>query len=538
MFFMGFASVMLYAAVLEAPPRDFVSLIAPGAALERLGMNTDAPFLIAFLKGEKARPKPDAGLAKAVRDLGAAAFAMRKRAAKRLLAAGDAARPYLDKAAKSDDPEVSVTARSLLKRLDEARRPSVAVEGEFVRRIYAIRRLAALKSKAAVPVLTTIAKGGDIVLADLAKDALAVIAGRKPPRPSGLKLAGRLAALAPEKCALVALVDFARGATDTSAWERMQKMMNAFGGGAAGAFPDRMRARIEGQVLGAIQKLGNLRLDAAAVYQPNSLTGPRRWPVIVVAKGAYDPERLRKALVAEAVFNERKETGAVVVSDAGGRFAVCLKDAGTAVLVFGGGDKVTRTAMTAWLQRLGKPSGKVRNPLAKSALAALRKPTARLVAVGRPTKADRKRMRKEVDDAARQPRRDCGPLTPLLETALRAADALAEMDRFSGTATTKLGVDAEVACADAKRAKNAAAALTELDKQLRGVLDEQNFGPFGRMGIDTKKPFWTAAAKGAVLSFSASLKSLRSLPALMFIGMRVRHAVPRPVGAIPGNPVR
>lgn len=62
----------------------------------------------------------DADLAKWVRDLASEDQAVREAAAEKLAGAGEQARPVLEAAAESDDPEVVFHAKRLLKRLDRA----------------------------------------------------------------------------------------------------------------------------------------------------------------------------------------------------------------------------------------------------------------------------------------------------------------------------------------------------------------------------------------------------------------------------------
>jgi hypothetical protein len=93
----------------------------PGAADEQLlkaaGVGVDGPALLAFLRTQGPDPARLRQIKELIRQLGADDFDAREKAVEGLVARGAAARPLLQEATRSQDPEVARRARDCLRRL-------------------------------------------------------------------------------------------------------------------------------------------------------------------------------------------------------------------------------------------------------------------------------------------------------------------------------------------------------------------------------------------------------------------------------------
>ena len=100
--------------LLESPPRDLVSLVDPKVVLEKEGLKTDGASLIALLEGKVEVNLGEADLKKAIADLASDEFRTREHARQVLEAAGQDAYPYLNEAARSEHPEVRLSAKEII----------------------------------------------------------------------------------------------------------------------------------------------------------------------------------------------------------------------------------------------------------------------------------------------------------------------------------------------------------------------------------------------------------------------------------------
>ncbi len=223
---------------------------------------------------------PPADLSKLVRDLGAADFALREAAMRKLRAAGPAAVPALERAAESEDPEVKMRARQLLQR-------AVAAGGQAkaVRKLMAIRALGELKAPQALPALRPLVAAAEPFVADYARQAIAAIEGKPYQRPAATKEElWKDLCLLPAECAIVAQMTMPGG--------RPIDFAAALDGIASrlppGRDPAQMVEQLAQMLTMAAERVGNVRLHGVTLGVTGDV-GDDAGYVVVIGRGVYDP---------------------------------------------------------------------------------------------------------------------------------------------------------------------------------------------------------------------------------------------------------
>jgi HEAT repeat protein len=105
------------------PPSVLVSRPDDEVRLRGLGLPTDGPGLVVYLRRQVPRPGDPERVAALIRRLGADSFDMREAASSSLVAFGMTARPQLCAALSDPDAEVSTRARRCLARIEHAATP-------------------------------------------------------------------------------------------------------------------------------------------------------------------------------------------------------------------------------------------------------------------------------------------------------------------------------------------------------------------------------------------------------------------------------
>jgi hypothetical protein len=242
-----------------------------------VGAETIVPLLV-----EKA---PAVDVPAAIRDLASPDYKTRVDAKKRLLAAGPAATDALEEAAKSDDPEVALSAQEILGKM------KAESGADDVRLLMAISTAGRERMKEAVPALEKLVGSRRPFVDEYAREALALMKGEPFESPALDPDAG----LADVRClpqGTAAVIHF-----DTRL-SRSMDIKAVFDALAAGPRrrpnPDEMKAGI----VEAVEALGNMRLDAATFGVSDEI-GPRKGFVVFILRGRYKPDRLAAFLGAK-----------------------------------------------------------------------------------------------------------------------------------------------------------------------------------------------------------------------------------------------
>jgi len=251
------------------------------------------PTLENMLAELKRPAKPDAKkLPELFKKLGADEFAVRESASAAIRAMGPAVIPALEaEAGRATDVEVRARLAQLVGEL------SRGAKAREVRLLMAIRTLGEMKKREALASLRPLTGSKEPFVAECAKAAIAVVEGRKHSRSE--TAAKDLAAdpwLMPGYVGVVGQMRVP-GAPAVSLEESIRKMagMPGLGGGPADA--DRIRREIARAVIPIAEQFGNLRLGAVT-FGISENVGNRTGFAIVVARGKYDPQAVKAALVA------------------------------------------------------------------------------------------------------------------------------------------------------------------------------------------------------------------------------------------------
>jgi len=280
---MGFGMIELLVVLLSGGGwgNDLLDYLPTNAYWRTKGVEVSAERMAAELA-----PGEPAEMGRLVRDLGAADFATREAASKKLRTFGPTAIPALEKAAASDDPEVRTRAREILKGLSGGARAMA------VRRLMAIRTLGELKKPQALPTLRALLKSKEPFVADYAQRAIAAIQGKPHQRPQATKeQAWSDVCLLPPKCGIVVQVRMP-GAQAVPFEEALRKLIPTL---PMGQDTEKLIAEVASGVGSVAERVGNIRLDTLTIGVAENV-GDRKGFVVVVARGFYDAKAAKAAL--------------------------------------------------------------------------------------------------------------------------------------------------------------------------------------------------------------------------------------------------
>ncbi len=250
-----------------------------------------APASLVPLIADEERPAPDhAALEALVADLKSPDFITRQKAVAALAKAGPDARPVLEKARTSDDPEVATTATQILSKLGRDTSDS------RIHRLMAIRTLGELKAPEAAPHLEKLTSSPEPFIADYASSALAAIRGEiySPAKPDPLAFQKDLEIAFPSLAAVLHTKSAPRhaGVTIRSMIDQTMPLVGGFAGGGGPGIPDteEILREMTGQIVEVLHSIGNVRLDSASVFIPSDVT-PEGGGFIIALRGLYDHKR-------------------------------------------------------------------------------------------------------------------------------------------------------------------------------------------------------------------------------------------------------
>ena len=477
----------------------------------------------------------DAALKRAVADLGAKDFAVRRQATTTLQTAGDAARPYLEQAAKSDDPEVSLTAKRLLRSMERSRsRPQP--DRDYLTRLYAIRALEQMGSQNALPVLQRVAEGDDLTLADAAREAMTVITGKALPAAEQETEAWlkRLAVRLPADAGFVGLLRLDRNRREaalvTLAQEMMkqpalQGVMGNFGG-EANLSP--MLEQFETKLVQVVGMTGNIRLDAVATIASDEIGDRDRGYMAWVVKGRWDPARVRKSF-AQGMREETTIAGQRVLSEGRRGPACCILDGETAVFSIGDGAEAVAAHIA---EALTAERGEHETPAHLApAFKLVLQDKRQLAAAGALSEAQKATIRRELEpELQRAEAREAGADAAgarLMLAGLRFGLNLAKVAQF----TAYLGESGALTLT-AEADEATVTAMHATLGQFQEGLDAQmaQAPPEARQMLDTVLPqgakgLWSAQAAGQQITAQTNLAELAKA-AMLFAGVERRRARP------------
>jgi hypothetical protein len=238
-------------------------------------------------------PAPKADVSKLIDDLNSTDPQTREQSATKLIDAGPAAMPALREAAASPSPQIALSAKRLMARIEEANRPAL------IRRLMAIRELGELKNKEAMAVLEPLEKSDEPFVADYAREAVDQIDGKPIERRHAASLREDIWLL-PAGCRAVGQI---LGPTNGPiAIEQAIKQSPL----PQKADPETMIHTMTGMLIKSAESVGNLRIEALSIGIAGDV-GDQSGYVVLIARGQYDSH-------AVAEFAHKQQMPANVVS--------------------------------------------------------------------------------------------------------------------------------------------------------------------------------------------------------------------------------
>jgi hypothetical protein len=525
--------------VVDAPPRDFASLLQAKAVLEQMNVTTDEATLITLIATDATVKIGEMRLKQAINDLQSEDRQARKMAEMLLDAAGDAAIPHLEKAVKSTDPEVKVTAQNLLRGIQQKRMAEARNNTGYVKKLMAIRALQDMKSKNALPALAVIAKGGNPTLSDAAQTAVAIINGQEPKRTTGAATLKQVMTRLPMNVGFVAVLDMEKGSnprTINAFVADIQKQLEAEKNPQAKQVAPMMAAmmpQIQKGMVQAIGMTGNIRIDSITVLTTADMaTGPGNddGAAAFIFKGLHDPAMMTNLLKQNRRIKEMKYKKDTVLYQHD--VAFCSVDKNTFVIAVSEANDGSQiyAFLDAWHEQPNKIL-----PMHKVAFDAVIAGKGRLAVGGAMSDAQkaisRPEIQRELQRMKNRPNR--GPEHAVQVAMLDMVVAAIDAKSYVGHIDPKLSIVIEATCKDAADAKAMADKLTKMDKAMRDVINDglakmKNQGGADQMfsamlkNMDFKKPFFESEANADKATGKCDFSRLMSMGILSVMSMGVQ----------------
>ena len=235
---------------------------------------------------------------------------------------------YLDTNSYWAQQNVEVTVPAMKAQLAPADAKAADAKVDAVQRLMAIRTLGELKKKGAIATLQPLLKSKTLFEAEYAAAAIAAIGGKEFKRP-GLSAKERMKDiyLLPEGCGVVGQATIPPGkAVDIAT--AIQAM-----GNMGGQAPEKMLPQLTSMLTMAAGHVGNVRIDAITMGVADDVGNDTGF-VVLIARGRYDTEAVRKVLVEVGGSNVEAIDGTEVIL-IGKDFAIFLPSSDRLVLIAG-----------------------------------------------------------------------------------------------------------------------------------------------------------------------------------------------------------
>ncbi len=246
-----------------------------------------------------------------VKQLGDDQYTVRQAAREKLATYGSKAKPALEKALTSKDPEVVVSAKDLLDQMSQ--RGAVGREKQ-VRQLMAIRTLGETKEKSAVALLTKLSKSTTPFVAEYAQRALALVQEQPAPvvKPAGWAELDQDLALLPENVGLFGATQsgFAPARTLAEISTDMATTRSRAAASAQRLAASYQRA-IQANILSYVEQTGNMRVTGMSLGVSDDF-GDRNdagWAVFIW-HGTFDNTAILAQLREEKTRNRGDATAA------------------------------------------------------------------------------------------------------------------------------------------------------------------------------------------------------------------------------------
>ncbi len=252
-------------------------------------VKVEAATMLAYLKA----PEKPGDTSAAIKDLGSDDFKVREAATAKLVEMGPGIIPQVQPLTESKDAEISQRAKDIIAKLNKK------TAAQSANKLMAIRTLGELKSKEALPALEKLTDSKEPFVADQAKRAIAAINGKmiELAKVDAQALAGDVYLL-PKNVALVAQASANFGKPTSGA--KLIEMLLAQA--PEGSNKEEITAKVSEGTLKALEMVGNIRRDGVTMgladeMGRNKETGKESGFVVLIARGQYDPAKVKAAIL-------------------------------------------------------------------------------------------------------------------------------------------------------------------------------------------------------------------------------------------------
>jgi len=491
--------------IVENPPEDLLSLSDTKTVLEQLKVDQSEDHLISLIS-TKSAPKADTSeFDKAVKQLREGNSKARRAAKKVLQAAGEEHKAYFQKLSSDSDPEVSETAKNILKGF-AAKKQAAKQMGmtDDVLKILAIRRLTELKSTKALEAVNALKTSKNKDIAMEAERASALLQNNKPKRHSRNAATPKALKMLPENIGFVAALDLSEPKKSTKLSDYLEPMKK---------LPGMDMAMITGQFHKSmpmvIQMVGNPQIDSIVFVTSDELgiENETSW-VGFVGVGKYNSQKM-KDLLAQNGFEAKKANGNDYWAQRWGPSICPLSDE---VMILSVGDNKSNH-MHKMLANIkaGKVPGAAKNISTQNS---------RLVASGKLSKKQKEMLKKEVqNELARLEGRNGRRGVEVEKAMLKLSELCASADNFVAKYADKV-ITVKAEMDNDANAKKMVEAITVADKEIRSALKEIPFPIF--QAFDLEKRFSKSEANGKTVTLKVKgemLDMMTMMPFMMFARM-------------------
>ena len=289
-------------------------------------------------------PPAPADISGPLEDLNSPDSQVRQQSSKKIAEAGVAALPALEEAARSGSPQVSHTAKSLIRQIESANRPLA------IRRLMAIRELGELNDKSAVSALEPLLKEKEPFVADYAREAIDRINGKSVARSHAVNLRDDVWLL-PAGCRAVGQVLGPTGGPVSV--EALLTDMPL----QAGANRESLAEGVQHTILTAAQSVGNVRFESLSFGISGDVAEQSGY-VVLIARGKYDARALADFCHRQQMPSNRVG-GAEVFQPPGGEMALLFPSDEYAILI--GSPRGVDLPIQEILDALNTRQGKLRD---------------------------------------------------------------------------------------------------------------------------------------------------------------------------------
>jgi hypothetical protein len=266
---------------------ELLDLIDSKAYWAKQGVTPSVELMLGHIATEKVAGGDADQVDKLIKQLGAADFDEREKAAAKLAAMGQDAADALKKAKESDDPEIALRAEEILDKLSGKDKVS------NVRKLMAIRTLGELGKQEAIEPLKALLKSKEPFVAEYAQRAIDQLEGKKRKiKGVPLDVMAKDLQLLPANCGIVGQMN-AREGTAASLDALLNKGMFPPGMDASG-----IKEQLAQHLTQVAEMTGNIRADAVTLGFGQKATD-QNFFAIMIFRGKCDRAALFSAIKRE-----------------------------------------------------------------------------------------------------------------------------------------------------------------------------------------------------------------------------------------------